>query len=136
MELGINGLRVLVTAGGSGIGLSIARAFESEGAIVHICDVDERSLADVEASSRITSSKTDVSDRQQVGRLFEEALAQLGGLDVLINNAEISGPTGQIDLIDPDDWDQTIAINITGQFNCARLAVTHLRASTNASIVN
>src|SRR5690349_1830617 len=137
MELGINGLRVLVTAGANGIGLSIARAFESEGAKVHVCDVDDKALMDLAAASpSITSSKTDVSDRQQVNRLFDATLDRLGGLDALINNAGIAGPTGQVDSIEPDDWDRTIAINITGQFNCARLAVPHLRKSKNPSIVN
>src|SRR5437868_4134320 len=118
MDLGIDGLRVLVTAGANGIGLSIARAFEAEGAKVHICDVDDRALAALaEASPGITSSKTDVSDRQQVSRLFEKVMDQFDGLDALINNAGIAGPTGQVDSIEPDDWDQTIAINITGQFN-------------------
>jgi len=137
MDLSINGLRVLVTAGANGIGLSIARAFEKEGAKVHICDVDDKALSELAASNpSITSTRTDVSDRRQVSRLFDEALDRLGGLDALINNAGISGPTGNVDVIEPDDWDRTIAINITGQFNCARLAVPHLRESNNASIVN
>jgi NAD(P)-dependent dehydrogenase (short-subunit alcohol dehydrogenase family) len=137
MDLGINGLRVLVTAGANGIGLSVAKAFESEGAKVHICDVDEKALAELAgANPAITSSRTDVSSREQVGKLFEEALNRLGGLDALINNAGVAGPTGQVDSIEPDDWDRTIAINITGQFNCARLAVPHLRQSKNPSIVN
>jgi NAD(P)-dependent dehydrogenase (short-subunit alcohol dehydrogenase family) len=96
MHLGIEGLKVLVTAGANGIGLSIAKAFESEGAKVHICDVDDEALPDVAGvDAKITSSKTDVSDREQVGRLFEEALDRLGGLDALINNAGISGPHGR-----------------------------------------
>lgn len=137
MDLELEGLRVLVTAGANGIGLSIARAFEREGAKVHICDVDAEALANLaRANPGITSSKTDISDRKQVGKLFEEALDQLGGLDALINNAGIAGPTGLVDAINPDDWDRTIAINITGQFNCARLAVPHLRDSKNPSIVN
>jgi NAD(P)-dependent dehydrogenase (short-subunit alcohol dehydrogenase family) len=137
MDLDLDGLRVLVTAGANGIGLSIARAFEREGAKVHICDIDDAALADLAgANPAITSSKIDVSDRKQVSKLFEEALDQLGGLDALINNAGIAGPTGLVDSIDPDDWDRTIAINITGQFNCARLAVPHLRDSRNPSIVN
>jgi NAD(P)-dependent dehydrogenase (short-subunit alcohol dehydrogenase family) len=137
MDLGINGLRVLVTAGANGIGLSVAKAFESEGAKVHICDVDEKALAELAgANPAITSSRIDVSSREQVGKLFEEALNRLGGLDALINNAGVAGPTGQVDSIEPDDWDRTIAINITGQFNCARLAVPHLRQSKNPSIVN
>ncbi len=137
MNLGLDGLRVLVTAGANGIGLSIARAFENEGAKVHVCDVDTEALAELARTNPgITSSKIDVSDRKQVGKLFEEALDRLGGLDALINNAGIAGPTGLVDAIDPDDWDRTIAVNITGQFNCARLAVPHLRDSKNPSIVN
>ena len=69
-------------------------------------------------------------------RLFAEALKALGGLDVLVNNAGIAGPTGKVEEIKPEDWDRCLAINITGQFNCARLAVPHLRQSKNASIVN
>lgn len=76
------------------------------------------------------------SDRDQVARLFDEALAALGGLDVMVNNAGVSGPTARVEDVDPDDWDRTLAINITGMFNCARLAVAPLSESANPSIVN
>ena len=67
MNLGIDALRVLVTAGANGIGLSIAKAFENEGAKVHICDVDDRALIELAgANPRVTATKTDVSDRKQV----------------------------------------------------------------------
>ena len=70
MDLGIKGLRVLVTAGASGIGLEISRAFEREGAKVHICDVDSQALAAVAKSDpTLTQSVCDVSDRAQVARL-------------------------------------------------------------------
>jgi NAD(P)-dependent dehydrogenase (short-subunit alcohol dehydrogenase family) len=137
MDMGIRGLRVLITAGANGIGREIAHAFVAEGAAVHICDVDEKSLEELgRTDPTITSSLTDVSDRVQVDRLFDEALTKLGGLDALINNAGISGPTGGVEFLDPADWDRVLAINITGQFNCARLAVPHLRKSKNPSIVN
>ena len=137
MNLGIKGLRVLVTAGAGGIGREIARAFVAEGARVHICDVDAKALRTLAKSDpKITRSRCDVSDRKQVTRLFKEALVALKVLDVLVNNAGIAGPTGKVDEIAPEDWDHCLAVDITGQFNCTRLAVAHLRKSKNASIVN
>lgn len=137
MNLGIKGLRVLVTAGAGGIGLEIARAFAAEGARVHVCDVDTKALRALGKSDpKITRSECDVSDRKQVANLFKEALAALKGLDVLVNNAGIAGPTGKVDEIAPEDWDRCLGVDITGQFNCTRLAVPHLRKSKNASIVN
>jgi NAD(P)-dependent dehydrogenase (short-subunit alcohol dehydrogenase family) len=137
MDLGIAGLRVLVTAGAAGIGLEIARAFVREGARVHVCDVDAAALAALGASDpALGRTRADVADRGAVEALFREALAGLGGLDVLVNNAGIAGPTGRVEEINPEDWDRCLGICITGQFNCARLAVPHLRASANGSIVN
>jgi NAD(P)-dependent dehydrogenase (short-subunit alcohol dehydrogenase family) len=137
MDLGINGLRVLVTAGAAGIGLEIARAFVREGAKVHICDIDEKALAEAKKSDpQLTQSLCDVADRGQVARLFDEALKALGGLDCLVNNAGIAGPTGRVEEINPEDWDRCLAVDITGQFNCVRLAVPHLKQSNNPSIMN
>lgn len=137
MNLGIRGLRVLVTAGANGIGREIARSFVAEGARVHICDVDAKALrAMAKSDPKVTRSRADVSDRRQVARLFREALAALKGLDALINNAGIAGPTAKVEEMVPEEWEQCLAVNITGQFNCTRLAVPHLRKSKNASIVN
>ena len=137
MDLGIKDLRVLVTAGASGIGLEIARAFVREGSRVHICDVDQQALAAVKRSDPdITQSVCDVADRAQVARLFDDALKALGGLDCLVNNAGIAGPTGKVEEINPEDWDRCLAVDITGQFNCVQLAVPHLKQSRNASIMN
>lgn len=137
MDLGMKGLRVLVTAAASGIGLEIARAYIGEGAKVHVCDIDEIALAEIaKTDPSIGASRCDVADRDQVAGLFEEALRQLGGLDVLVNNAGIAGPTARIEDMHPEDWDRCLAVCLTSQFNCARLAVPHLRKSGNASIVN
>lgn len=137
MDMQIKGLRVLVTAGAGGIGLEIARAFMAEGARVHVCDVDAAALAALATSDPgVTYSKADVSSRPEVENLFKDALRHLGGLDVLVNNAGVAGPTGRVEDIHPEDWDSCVGICLTGQFNCARLAVPHLKASGNASIVN
>src|SRR6266480_4637231 len=135
MDLDIKGLRVLVTAGAGGIGLAIARAFAGEGARVHVCDVDEMALSAL-SDPAITWTPCDVSDRSAVERLFTDTVAKLGGLDVLVNNAGIAGPTSRVEDMNPEDWDRCLEICLTGQFNCARMAVPHLRESRNASIVN
>ncbi|MFZ6764904.1 SDR family oxidoreductase [Pseudoroseomonas sp. WGS1072] len=134
MDLGIEGLRVLVTAGAAGIGRAVAEAFAEEGAKVFTCDLDEAGLATLPAG--IGHRRADVADRHEVAALFEAALAQLGGLDVLVNNAGIAGPTGRLEEINPEDWDRCLEVCLTSQFNCARLAIPHLRRSGNASIVN
>ena len=137
MDLDIKDLRVLVTAGAGGIGLEIARAFVREGAKVFVCDVDREALSAV-AISDPTLARTvcDVADRTAVARMFEDALRHLDGIDCLVNNAGIAGPTGRVEEINPEDWDRCLTVDLTGQFNCARLAIPHLRKSNNASIMN
>ncbi|MDB5547129.1 MAG: 3-ketoacyl-ACP reductase [Tardiphaga sp.] len=137
MDLDLKGSRVVVTAGANGIGLAIARAFASEGARVHVCDVDQTALATLATSDpAITHTVCDVSDRTAVQALFADVMTRLGGLDVLVNNAGIAGPTAKVEDIHPEDWDRCLDICLTGQFNCTRLAVPLLRQSANASIVN
>ncbi|MGZ8273662.1 MAG: SDR family oxidoreductase [Burkholderiaceae bacterium] len=137
MDLGLAGLRVMISAGAAGIGLELARAFIREGARVHLCDVDAAALAALGNSDpELGTSRGDVADRSDVARFFDEALARLNGLDCLINNAGIAGPTGRVEEIDPVEWDRCLAIDLTGQFNCVRLAVPLLRQSRNASIIN
>src|SRR5206468_12463428 len=137
MDRQVHGGGVLLTAGASGIGLATARAVAREGARVHVCDVDRETLdALAKSDPTLTRSVCDVADRAAVARLFDDALRALGGLDALVNNAGIAGPTAGCEAIDPADWERTLAVNITGQFNCARLAIPHLRNSKNASITN
>ena len=137
INLDIKGLRVLVTAGANGIGLAVARAFVREGARVHICDVDDAALSALAVGDpAITQTKCDVSDRPAVKRLFDEVIGNLRGLDVLVNNAGVAGPTSKVEEMNPEDWDRCLDICLTGQFNCTRLAVPLLRKSRNASIVN
>jgi len=131
------GQRVLVTAGASGIGLDIVRAFAAAGARVFVCDVQAESLDRLSTElPEVGSCLADVSSEEQVARLFEAADRKLGGLDVLVNNAGVAGPTGGVETLSLDDWNRTLAVNITGQFLCARLAVPRLRQGRNPSIAN
>jgi len=137
MDLGIKGLRVIVTAGAAGIGREVARTFLREGALVQVCDVDRDALAALATSDpKLKATLCDVADRDAVTRFIDAAADALGGLDCLINNAGIAGPTGRVDEIPPEEWDHTLAVNITGQFNCVRAALRHLTKSSNPSIIN
>jgi len=128
---------VVVTAGASGIGLVTARAFAAEGARVLICDVDEKALtAAAESDPGFAQVVCDVAEPKAVAKLFAAVADKLGGLDALINNAGIAGPTAPCEAVTLDDWQRTIAVNLTGQFLCAQKAIPLLKASANASIAN
>ncbi|HEX6298241.1 MAG TPA: SDR family oxidoreductase [Burkholderiales bacterium] len=133
MDLSAKGMRVLVTAGGAGIGRVIAETFLEHGAKVHVCDLDEKALKSLGA---MTHSVADVAKLADVDRLFEDVQRTLGGLDVLVNNAGIAGPTAKVEDIEPEDWDRTIAIDLSGMFYCTRKAMPMIKRSGGGSIVN
>jgi NAD(P)-dependent dehydrogenase (short-subunit alcohol dehydrogenase family) len=128
---------VLVTAGAAGIGKAFAQTFADAGAKVFICDVDQASLdAHQAARPEIGSCIADVADPQAVDSLFDAATAFLSGLDVLINNAGIAGPTAPVEAIDIAEWNRTIAVDLNGMFYCTRRAVPLLKAAGGGSIIN
>lgn len=131
------GLRVLVTAGASGIGRAIADTLIGHGVRVHICDVVDEFLASFRtAHPSAGATRADVSSEEDVARLFKDVRRQLGGLDVLVNNAGIAGPTGGVEDIAPADWRRTIDVCLTGQFLCAHHAVPLLKQAGGGAIVN
>jgi NAD(P)-dependent dehydrogenase (short-subunit alcohol dehydrogenase family) len=141
LPVSMEGRRVLVTAGAAGIGRTIAQAFLAAGARVHVCDIDETALADARAFASesglpLTVSRADVSDPQAVDALFETVAATLGGLDVLVNNAGIAGPTAGIEDVEPEPLRATLAVDVEAMFHCARRAVPLLRAAGGGSIIN
>ena len=137
MVRGLENKRVVVTAGAAGIGRAIAEGFYRAGARVHVCDVDATGLNDLaEARPEIGRSRADVADPDQVARLFEEARAGLGGLDVLINNAGIAGPTGPTEDCGIEDWRRTLGVNLDGAFHCLRHAIPVMKQARAGSIVN
>jgi NAD(P)-dependent dehydrogenase (short-subunit alcohol dehydrogenase family) len=130
------GRKVLVTAGAAGIGLAIARAFAAEGDQVYVVDIDAAALAKLaQESANIRCSICDLSDRAAIERMVPEAIARLGGLDVLVNNAGIGGPTSPVADLDPDAWEAVMRINLNCTFNVTRLAIPALKQSKSASII-
>lgn len=134
---GIESQRVLVTAGAAGIGRAIAAYLGGFGARVFVCDIDDDALdAFGRALPEAGRLKADVSDDAAVDRLFDAVAQTLGGLDALVNNAGIAGPTGGVEDIDPAEWRRCLEVGLTGQFLCARRAVPMLKAAGGGSIVN
>jgi NAD(P)-dependent dehydrogenase (short-subunit alcohol dehydrogenase family) len=128
--------RVLITAGAGGIGREIARAFAANGAKVFVCDIDAEGLETLaQEIEDLTTTLCDVSKREDIERMVTSAIESLGGLDVLVNNAGISGPTTPVDKMDPDDWDKVVQVNLNGTFNVTRLAIPHLKKSPAGVII-
>jgi NAD(P)-dependent dehydrogenase (short-subunit alcohol dehydrogenase family) len=129
--------KVLITAGASGIGRAIARAFAATGATVFVCDIDAEALAAIGRDiPGMLSGLCDISRRSDIERMVAEATAALGGLDVLVNNAGISGPTAPVEAMDPDAWDAVVRVNLTGTFDVTRLAIPYLKRSGSGVIIN
>ncbi|HEV3429554.1 MAG TPA: SDR family oxidoreductase [Paraburkholderia sp.] len=130
------GLRVLVSGAAAGIGAAIAHAFLDAHAQVYICDVDAAAVE--QAKSRrpaLHGSVADVSKREQVDRVVEDAANRLGGLDVLVNNAGIAGPTGSIEDLDPEQWERTVSTNLDSQFYFLHRAVPVLKQTSDCACV-
>jgi NAD(P)-dependent dehydrogenase (short-subunit alcohol dehydrogenase family) len=137
MNTSAQGLRVLVTAGAAGIGRAIARTFLDHGARVHICDVDPAALAAARAAlPGATQTVADVASLADVDRLFADVERALGGLDVLVNNAGVAGPTGKVEDLRPQDWDRCIAVDLNGMFYCTRRAMPLIKRAGGGSIIN
>ena len=137
-EQAASGQRVLVTAGAAGIGRAIVEALVAAGARVHLCDVDEAALAALAARALPTCRPAAPTSptRPTSTACSPISQARLGGLDVLVNNAGIAGPTAPIEEIDPADWRRCLEVDLTGQFLCARRAVPLLKAAGGGAIVN
>jgi len=137
MNTSAKNLRVVVTAGAAGIGRAIAKTFHEHGARVHVCDVDTKALAEAKRElPAVTQTVADVARLADVDRLFADATRELGGLDVLVNNAGIAGPTGLVEELKPEDWDRCIDVDLNAMFYCTRLAMPMIKAAGGGSIVN
>lgn len=137
MAFDLRGRRIAITAGGRGIGRVTAERFAAAGARVAVCDIDEAAVSDCRARNpAMLVVKVDVANSQQVEQFYRDIERHLSGLDVLINNAGISRPTQPVEDITDEEWNRTLAVNITGQFYMARRAVPLFKAQRAGVIVN
>ncbi len=128
---------MLISGAASGIGRRIAEAFLGQGANVHICDSSAEMIAEFAAANpTATATQADVSNVAEVDRVFADLKQHYGTLNTLINNAGIAGPMATVDNVEPTDWDQCIAVDLSSAFYMTRRAVPLLKSAGGGSIVN
>ena len=121
----LEGKRIVVTGAGAGIGAAIAATARRYGAVVFGADIDRGTAVD---------GHCDVADEADVARLYEAAAAKMGGIDGLVNNVGIAGPTGGVEDLDPAEFDHCVRVNVGSTFRCTAAAVPLL--GDGGSIVN
>jgi NAD(P)-dependent dehydrogenase (short-subunit alcohol dehydrogenase family) len=131
----VEGQRVLVTAGAGGAGLVIASRFAAAGARVVVADADPNAVRSLR-NPDLAAELCDAGEPAEVDRLFDAVQEHLGGLDVLVNNVGIAGPTAAAEDVSIGDWDRTLRVNTSGHFYCARRAIPLMKAAGGGCIVN
>ncbi len=134
----VAGKRILITGGASGIGAASALLLASRGATVVIGDLNETLGAEVakQGQGAITFKKVDVTSGDEVRALFEFAMTELGGLDVVINNAGIDHKPAPMHELSDEDFDRSIAVNLKGVWHCMRAAVGCMATNGGGHVIN
>ncbi len=133
---------IIITGAARGLGRALARRFAAEPATsLVLADVDEQGLRETGAEIASTAAAvrelpTDVGDPDAVDRLVDEAVAQFGGLDVMINNAGVLSPNARIHNLTAADWERTLRVNLMGVVHGIVAAVRVMRGSGGGSIIN
>ncbi len=132
LTVDLGGYRVAISAGANGIGKVIADSFAACGASVFVSDIDDRALG----SCGHPGVRADAGDPAACEAFVDAAVGHLGGLDVLVNNAGIAGPTALVEHVTPEELDATLRIDLAAMFHCSRRAIPALRANGGGAIVN
>src|SRR5260370_13063545 len=141
VSVGLDGKVVLITGGGHGLGRTLAHRYATAGADVVVVGRATGPLAETadgirEAGRRAEWMEADVSRPGDVTRAFERAVAVFCTVNILVNNAAITGPTAEIADIKLDEWNEVLAINLTGPFLCSKAAIPIMRNAGGGKIVN
>lgn len=135
----LSGITAFVTGASQGIGREIAITLADHGANIAIAarsDGIYETASVIDAKDRTLPVETDVTDEDSVDQSITETVSTFGGLDCLVNNAGIAGPTAPIEEITEDEWLTTMDVNVGGMYRSVKHAVSHLRRSERASVVN
>jgi NAD(P)-dependent dehydrogenase (short-subunit alcohol dehydrogenase family) len=141
MDLGLGGKVAIITGAASGLGRSTAEHLQAEGVRLVLADVDSSRLAEVAAELRargatVRAVQTDVRDYASCRHLVEQAIAEAGHVDILVNSAGVGGPLSLFAETDPRDWRDLIEINLVGVMNCCRAVLDHMIERRYGKIVS
>lgn len=130
----------LITGGGTGIGAGCALALAGEGCRVAVAGRRSEKLEEAAeqfvGEPAILTHSVDVADRSSVSALFDWATAQLGRIDILINNAGVNVPERSMEELTPENWDRIVGINLSGAYNCIRAVLPQMRERGDGLIIN
>ena len=127
----------IAIGGASGIGLGIACALIADGYDVFVLDNDLQHVDDYNASHPLSRARLcDVSDASAVATEVDGVLHVVGRINLLVNNAGISGPMAPIEAVDPSEWQKTIDVGLTGAFNATRSVARIMKAQSSGAIIN
>ena len=127
---------VVVTGGARGIGLGIVRKFIDLGCRVSSWDIDHTPLEGNPDSSKNFQVQVDIADHSLVKTAVSKTIEELGGIDILINNAGVNGPTVPAWEYPLEEWDRVLSVDLKGVFLCCREVIPHMRAAGCGRIIN
>ncbi len=140
MPLSLQNKKIIISAGASGIGWSTAKICLSKGAIVYICDIDNKFLKKVQKhplnKKKLFIYECDASDEYDVSEFFNKIKKKTKKIDALINNVGVAGPTGNLENLNSYDWEQTLKTNVLSHFYFTKLAIPMLKKNKKGSIIN
>jgi len=140
MPLSLYNKKIIISAGASGIGWSTAKICLSRGAIVYLCDIDNKSLNKIRKhplnNKKLFSYEFDASDEREVSNFFQQVNKKTKKVDALINNVGVAGPTGTIEKLSSEDWERTLKINVISHFYFTKLVIPMLKKNKGGSIIN
>jgi len=140
MPLSLHNKKIVISAGASGIGWATAKICLSKGAIVYLCDIDDKSLNKIKkhplTNKKLFAYECDASDEDEVSGFFNQINKKTKKIDALINNVGVAGPTGTVEKLSSDDWEKTLKINVVSHFYFTKLAIPMLKKNKGGSIIN
>ena len=138
--LSLKNKKIVISAGASGIGWAIAKACVLKGASIYLCDIDRKALNKVKRhplyNKRIFVSEIDASNEIEVIDFFKLIKKKFKKIDSLINNVGVAGPTGTIEKLESNEWENTLHVNVNSHFYFNKQAIPLLKKTKKSSIIN